>query len=183
MTSLLRRIFLPVIWWALLGTAAAAAAPPTRASLIGAWRLVGIDYRGPHGRLEDPFYHRGSTGLLVYDESGMMSVQIAGANRAVTRVPAARPEAPAATGDDARARAAAFDSYYAYFGTWEFDAAGATVVHHVERALIPSEDGVSYSQQVGFEDGRLVMTNRHRESDGEYVRTKTWERIGGAALP
>jgi len=165
MQSLRIRLLMTALWAVLLGAGAASAGSPTRARLIGAWRLVSIDYRGPEGTLEDPFYHRGSTGLLVYDASGAMSVQIAAADRPALAVassrsgPATEPPKP---GQDARG--AAFDSYYAYYGSWTFDATNSTVVHHVERALIPAEDGASYSQQVSLAEGRLVMTNRHREA-------------------
>ena len=40
----------------------------TREGLIGVWRLVRIDYSGPHGSTVDPFYQAGSTGLLIYDQ-------------------------------------------------------------------------------------------------------------------
>ena len=148
--------------------AAPRAAPPERAQLVGAWRLLGIEYRGPGGALEDPFYHRGSGGLLIYDASGVMSVQIAGAARPAVAVTAARPAA---------ALTVVPDGYYAYYGTWELDAGRSMVVHHVDRALYSGEEGDSYSQEVQVTEGRLVMTNRHREADGEYVRTKTWERV------
>ena len=86
--------------------------------------------------------------------------------------------APAAAATAAVA-ATALDSYYAYYGSWELDTARATVTHHVLHALYATEEGSGYTQEVALVDGRLVMTNRHREADGEYVRTKTWERVAG----
>jgi hypothetical protein len=151
-----------------------AAGHVTRHDLAGAWRLVRIDYRGPRGALEDPFYHRGSAGLLMYDRSGAMSVQIAGVDRPALEVPAARPA------EGGAAAATTLDSYYAYYGTWDLDTVRATVTHHVTHALYATEDGSGYTQEVALIDGRLVMTNRHREGDGEYVRTKTWERVAGS---
>jgi tetratricopeptide (TPR) repeat protein len=154
---------------------AAAAAPLTRADLIGSWRLVRIDYTGPKGALEDPFYHGGSTGLLTYDASGSMSVQIAAAIRPALPIPATRP-VNAASIPDAHAKAAAIDSYYAYFGTWDFDADHSSVTHHISSALIPAETGESYSQDVRLEGNTLTFTNRKRAADGVYVRTKIWQR-------
>lgn len=171
-----------------LSSASAAAATPVggatglrREDLIGSWRLASIDYAGPRGPLEDPFYHRDCSGTLTYDAAGTMSVQIAGSKRPALSVPAERGTGVLANSMDARAKAAAIDSYYAYFGTWDLDPAGATLVHHVKSALIPAEAGMSYSQSVVLTDGQLVMTNRQTKSDGEYVRRKTWVRVGGAA--
>src|ERR1700749_1084230 len=58
--------------------------------LVGAWRLVSIDYRAPDGASVDPFYQPDSTGLIIYDASGWMSVHIAGPHRQAWKVPASR---------------------------------------------------------------------------------------------
>ena len=42
---------------------------------IGAWRLVAFEEEGPDGELIHP-YGKDATGLLIYDPSGRMSVQI-----------------------------------------------------------------------------------------------------------
>jgi tetratricopeptide (TPR) repeat protein len=157
-------------------TAAISAAPPlTREDLIGSWRLVRIEYRGPRGVIDDPFYHARSTGLLTYDASGSMSVQIAAGVRPVLSIPASRP-VRAAPRSEEHAKAAALDSYYAYFGTWDFDATRSSVTHHVSYALIPAEIGMSYSQDVKLDGSTLTFTNRQKSADGEYVRTKYWQR-------
>jgi hypothetical protein len=145
--------------------------------LIGAWRLVSMDYRGPDKSSVDPFYQPDSTGLIVYDPSGWMSVHIAGPHRQAWKVPASRQPT---TGDpqDSALKAAAFDTYYAYFGTWEFDETRAVVTHHVISALLPAEDGQSYAQQVTLENGRLIFTTRSGPPGRETVRRKIWERLG-----
>ncbi len=160
-----------------VGTGSAASAAPliSREDLIGSWRLVRIEYRGPKGALDDPFYHAGSTGLLTYDASGAMSVQIAAGSRPTLSIPATRPLNAAAIPDE-RAKAAALDSYYAYFGTWELDAEHSSVTHRVSSALIPAEIGMSYAQDAKIEGGMLTFTNRQKGADGEYVRTKYWQR-------
>src|SRR5271154_5702692 len=89
----------------------------TRQELIGAWRLVSIQILGPHGPVPDPFYNAGSSGMLVYDASGWMSVQIAGQPRPAMDAAASRPT-PTDTAEAARLKAAVLDTYYAYFGTW-----------------------------------------------------------------
>ena len=148
-----------------------------REQLIGAWRLVSMDYRGPDNSSVDPFYQPGSTGLLIYDSSGWMSVHIVGPHRQAWKVPVSR--LPATGNPQERAlKAAAFDTYYAYFGTWEFDEAHAVVTHHVASALLPAEVGQSYAQQIALENGRLIFTTRTGPKGRETVRRKIWERAG-----
>jgi hypothetical protein len=151
--------------------------------LIGAWRLVGIEYSGPKGASVDPFYQADSGGIIVYDASGWMSVHIAAPHRVSWEVPGSR-LSPPASAKDAELKAAAFDTYYAYFGTWEFDEATSVVTHHVVSALIPAETGLSYPQKVTLDKGRLVFTNRSGKKGEETVRRKIWERaelVTGAA--
>jgi hypothetical protein len=166
------------------GGASPAVAPAslTREDLIGVWRLVRVDYAGPKGPLEDPFYHSDSTGLLTYDRSGWMSVHIVAGVRPNLTIPAIRAVGGASLPGDAQmaAKAATLDTYYAYFGTWDYDEPRSTVTHHVSAALIPAETGVSYSQGAALKDGTLVLTTRQETVDGEFVRRKIWERVGPA---
>jgi len=155
---------------------AGAAAHVTRQQLIGAWRLVSIEYIGPRGPAADPFYQIDSTGIIVYDASGWMSVHIAAPHRQAWEVPASR-AGPAESVRDARRKAAAFDTYYAYFGTWEFDEAASVATHHVRSSLIPAETGLTYEQKVELEGGRLIFTTRSGKEGRESVRRKIWERI------
>ena len=144
----------------------------TRHDLIGAWRLVDIEVQGPAGRGRDPFYGTGSRGLLIYDASGWFSVQIEGSDRLPVPVPAARP-VPAEGEVALRAKAAALDSYYAYYGTWSFDAATSTVTHHAKGALYPGEDVAVYPQHVEVRGRQMIFTRTQNGS----VQTKRWERL------
>jgi hypothetical protein len=146
-----------------------------RQLLIGTWKLLRIEYTGSNGSHVDPYYQADSTGLLIYDESGWMSVHIAAPNRrpwepAVSRLPADQ----AANG---ALKIAAFDSYYAYYGTWDFNESASVVTHHVVDSLIPFEDGANFAQVVSFEEGRLVFTVRSVERGAATVRRKVWERV------
>jgi hypothetical protein len=138
--------------------------------LIGAWRLVDIEVQGPAGREPDPFYGNGTHGLLIYDASGWFSVQIENAARPNLKVPAVRP-VPAASEADSKA----LHSYYAYFGTWSFDPATATVTHHAKGALYPSEDAAVYPQHVEVVGRRMTFS---RTQNGKTQR-KLWERVSG----
>lgn len=153
-----------------------AGSPPqlTREDLIGTWRLVALSYSGPNATHADPFYQPGSTGILIYDRSGWMSVQISAPRRQAVDIPADR-RVPGEAGERDR-KASAFDTYYAYYGTWSFDPANLSVTHHVTGALIAAETGRDYTQLVGLERGRLVLTTRTGPPGQEAVREKIWQR-------
>jgi hypothetical protein len=76
-------------------------------------------------------------------------------------------------------KAAAFDTYYSYSGTWDFDEATSVITHHVKSSLIPAETGLNYAQQATLESGRLVFTVRSGSKGEETVRRKIWERVSG----
>jgi hypothetical protein len=152
----------------------------TRQQLIGAWRLVSIQRTGPNGPMNDPFYNADPTGVLIYDRSGWMSVQIAGKPRPSMEVPASRPARPH-TAEIAQLEAAVLDTYYAYAATWNYDEATSTVTHHVKSSLISGEDGMSYSQTVTLEGGNLVFTIRQVGPGGATAQRKVWKRISNSA--
>jgi Lipocalin-like domain len=171
-----------LLWLSCLRPSPGDAAPPDVArintagqQLIGAWRLAAIEYSGPQGETADPYYQAGSSGILIYDSSGWMSVQITAQNRRKWEVPAVR--VPRATERDAALKAEAFDTYYSYYGTWDFDAATSVVTHHVKSSVIPAETGLDYTQTVTLENGRLIFTVRSGSPGMETVRKKVWERL------
>ena len=148
----------------------------TQQDLIGAWRLADIDVEGASGREVDPFYGRGSRGLMIYDASGWFSVQIEASDRPQVQVPSLRP-VPEQSESAARLKAAALDSYYAYYGTWSFDPATSTVTHHAKGALYPSEAGADYAQHVEVTGRYMIFTRKQGSGDRSTLQTKRWERI------
>jgi hypothetical protein len=161
----------------LLCATASSVARITRGDLIGAWRLVSIEFSGDKGPVPDPFYQTGSTGIIIYEPGGLMSVQIVAPDRRTWAVPDSRVGRTAPT-LDAALEAAAFNTYYAYFGTWELDEARSVMIHHVQSSLIPSESGVTYSQTVSLVGDRLIFVNEGRYLGHRTVRKKIWERAG-----
>ena len=143
--------------------------------LLGAWRLVAIEFAGPGKETIDPFYQAGSSGMIIYDPSGWMSVQISAPNRRSWEVPPVR--VPMAAGTSDRLKAKAFDTYYAYIGTWHYDAATSVMTHHLKWSLVPAEAALSYDQIVTLENGRLVFTTRSGSAGVQTVRKKIWERV------
>jgi len=138
--------------------------------LIGAWRLVSIDYSGPNGALTDPDFGPNPEGIIIYDKSGWMSVQIVTANRPAMVRPATRASG-SATPEEASAKAAAFDTYYAYFGTWTYDAAKSVITHHLKSSLLPYEAALDKRREVSLEGGRLKLTVHTQEMGRQSARS------------
>jgi hypothetical protein len=149
----------------------------TRRDLIGTWRLLSIRLVGSNGSTVDPFFGTDPTGILIYDPSGWMSVQIAEGQRPAMDAPASfvSRATPGETAEDAQLKASVLDTYYAYFGTWRFDEDTSSVVHDVKSSLIPGESGKSYSQTVSLVGGQLVFSRP--TSNGAIVQEKVWERV------
>ncbi len=154
------------------------AAHATRQELVGAWRLVSIQIMGPDGPMIDPFYNSDPAGILVYDASGWMSVQIVGQPRPAMEASASRPPRTE-TASDALLKAAVLDTYYAYFGTWDFDEAASRVTHHIQSSLISGETGMSYTQTVALEGDELIFTTKREVAGVATVQKKVWRRIAG----
>ena len=104
----------------------------------GAWRLVSIETVKPNGDVIYPFYGKHPEGLLIYDQSGWMSVQIVSDPAPTVPTADSREEFLAAPSDQ---KTRAIDGYYAYFGTWTVDATKSTVTHHIQTSLYPAERG------------------------------------------
>jgi Lipocalin-like domain len=174
--------FLTVFTFAAL-SALAQSAPgshPNRQTLLGAWRLVSIAYSGPNGALVDPVFGANSQGLIIYDPSGWMSVQIFSPDRPTMPRPASRiTDSAAAVANSVKA--AAFDSYYAYFGTWEYDYGTATITHHLKSSLLPYETGVDYRRSVSISGGRLELTVSNQVNGESRKRVLIWERAASGS--
>ena len=136
----------------------------------GTWKLVAWRRVSEDGTTSYPL-GKDATGQLIYTPNGVMAVQIAAAGR---------PELP--TGDplggEAEARAAAYSTYLAYFGTYEVTA--GTIVHHVDQCLFPNWSGDVQTRPFSREDGQLILrTPPMRVADGTTVVNElAWEPSG-----
>src|SRR5580698_8044070 len=99
--------------------------------LVGAWRLVSVEGSDPtfHFAFDHP------TGVIIYDRSGWMSVQI---DVKGTR----KPFANGPVGGTDEEKAYAFDNYFAYYGAYTLDLKAQTVTHHLQDASRPNSRGV-----------------------------------------
>jgi lipocalin-like protein len=113
--------------------------------LIGAWRYAGTTVDGElRADRGDP------RGIIIYDASGHMAVQI---------VP----------GREARANAPA-SQFIAYFGTYSIDERAGTVTHHREGDLRPDGE-IDAVRKYEFVGDRLILRPVDR------VQEIMWERI------
>lgn len=144
---------------------------PAMARLVGVWRLEAIRDRLPDGRIEDhPDFGPSPSGLIVYTESGHVSVQFMRSGRASWL----KEDDPTET-----ERAQAARGYSAYAGRYEVDEAAGVVLHDVETALIPNRVGVTLTRSFSFEGERLMLSPPRFLRDGiEIHRTLVWRRVG-----
>jgi hypothetical protein len=167
-------VVLLILFW-LAATSAAPSPDDLSKKFLGAWRLVSIE-GNPPGRTN--FYDR-PTGLIMYDPSGHMSVNIVlKADR--------KPFAPYTKGvltATTEEKATAFDSYAAYFGTFTVDAKAGTVSHHLENNLIPGRQGTDNVRWFEFQgDNRLYLIPVEDGKGGVLARKDAtyrllWERL------
>ena len=142
--------------------------------LVGAWRLVSIETLRTNGEVIYPFYGRHPEGLLIYDPSGWMSVQIVSDPKPLVPKADSREDFLAATPTD---KAAAADGYYAYFGTWTVDAAKSTVTHHIEQSFYPGEQGETAVRRMSISGNFLTLIAKTHEMGEDHERKLVWERL------
>jgi hypothetical protein len=142
---------------------------------VGTWRLVSIE-GNPPGRTN--VYDR-PTGMIMYDPSGHMCVNIVLKADRKPFPPYTKGLLTATTEE----KAAAFDGYAAYFGTFVVDAKVGTVTHHLEDNLVPGRRGTDNVRWFEFQgDDRLLLIPIEDGKGGALARKDAsykllWERI------
>ena len=119
----------------------------TREHLFGTWRFDEwtIERDGKVNRPMQP----NPDGMIIYIPNGVMSVAMYSGGRKPF------PSTDIKKQPDA-AKAAAFDSYFHYAGTWEV--VGNTVVHHLTSALNPNMVGTEQVRHVELDGDRLTLS-------------------------
>ena len=142
--------------------------------LLGAWRLVSVEGISPVRHI--PYDH--PTGLIIYDKSGWMSVQIA--------VKGDRKPFAAGLGSGTQEeKAEAFDSYFSYYGPYTIDLKAQTITHHLKGYSYPTSTEVNNVRWYEFQgNDRLILTPTEDGKGGKINRTHAtykliWERIKG----
>ena len=156
----------------LVSTAGAQSNDDPANRLVGVWRLVSVEGLSPTNQ----FVYDHPRGMIIYEASGRMSVQIASIG---DRKPFAKGPAAGTTDE----KAAAFDSYSGYYGTYTVDAQAGTVTHHIEDGSNPSSrgrDNVRWFELQG--KNRIVLIPTEDGRGGRIARKDatyklTFERI------
>jgi len=133
--------------------------PSPSERVVGTWMLESIDTR--RADTGEPVARETSdqfVGLLIYDASGHMAVQI---DRS-----ASIPDRP----------------YTAYLGTYTVDAADGLVVHHVQTSTVASYTGTDLRREYELRDSgdTLVLRNRRLAFGSDSVPVVTeliWRRV------
>lgn len=142
--------------------------------LIGAWRLISVETKRANGEVSYPFYGKHPQGLLIYDDSGWMSVQIVSDPNPVVPTASSREEFLKASPAE---KEKAVDGFYAYYGTWSVDASGSTVTHHIRQSLYPGERGEEGVRRLILEGNRLTLSADAHEMGETHQRILVWERV------
>jgi hypothetical protein len=139
-----------------------AMSPEVANALIGTWRVVEFADLDKDGKWVDWFGEH-PRGYFVYDATGHVHIQI-------MKVPPL-PPFPEANSDDgkpptAEHALAAYNSFFAYFGTYTVDTEIGVVTHHVEGSLSPDYTDTDQPRPFRLKGDRLEI------GDG-----KTWRRV------
>jgi hypothetical protein len=140
---------------------------------VGAWRLVSYEFRDDECNISHPF-GEDTLGLIIYDRSGMMSVQII------------RHDRPLFPSEDMFGAApetviAAFEGLNTYYGTFEVDEARHIVTHQVQGASMPNRSGSAQVRHYEFMDDLLVLKTPPRLLDGKMLTgVLVWKKIAKA---
>lgn len=135
---------------------------------IGAWRLVAFEEEGPDGEVVYP-YGKDAAGLLIYNSSGCMSVQIMRRDRA--SLSSADWQSLPAEGIKT-----AIEGFTAFFGSYEVDEPNNVVIHRVEGHVLPESVGKVLRREFTFSGDLLIL----KPSPNRRV---IWERITARGNP
>lgn len=139
---------------------------------IGVWRLVSYEYRTEEGEIRTPFGEN-PKGVIMYDATGFMSVQIMSAERVTFSTE------DLFVASEAEVRSA-FEGLNTYYGPFTVDETTKTVTHHLEGASMPNREGAQQKRQYEFEGNRLTLRATPRLLKGEVLTgVLIWERIVG----
>lgn len=145
-------------------------------SFVGVWKLISCDAIRRNGSVL-PIYGKNPVGRLYYDTAGNMSVHIMKAGR-----PKFKDETKfRATPSEMRA---AYESYEAYFSTYQVDEEHCIINHTVIGGLFPNWTSSLQARHYEFEGNRLILSTDPigYVSKEKTVVTLVWERINNLLL-
>ena len=139
------------------------------AALIGSWDLVSVENRASDGTVSKPF-GAAPVGRITYSADGRMSAQIMRAGRASFA------SNELYGGSNAEKRSA-YDSFIAYYGSFEVNSATHVVIHHVIGSLFPNWSGRDQRRRYAIRGEQLMLSTRPFIAQGKEVTAYVlWRR-------
>ena len=139
------------------------------AQLVGSWMLVSYEDREASGTPVFP-YGRAPAGLLIYDATGHMAVQMM------------KTPPPDVASDDwdrftTQEKVALFDGYVAYFGRFEVDSTRKVVTHLPTADLSRLYIGRREERHYELTADRLVLSETWVQSGKKWSGVRVFERV------
>jgi hypothetical protein len=135
---------------------------------VGAWKLISFERRTAAGEVTYPM-GQNPVGRITYDALGRMSAQLMRPDR-----PKFQSASPAKW--SAEEKAAAFDGFIAYYGTFSVSETERVVIHHVEASLYPHWVGTDLRRFYEFSGNQLIL-RAVNGSGGQGTESRlVWER-------
>jgi hypothetical protein len=143
-------------------------------AIVGSWEIEAVESRNDDGSVDHPF-GPAPRGLLVYTPEGLVTVHLAGTNRARF----ASEDHLKGTPDELKM---AFATYVAYFGRFELNEAEGVILHHVEGSAFPNWVGNVQRRNISLEGDRLTLSTQPMMI-GDRTRTSVlvWRRSARAS--
>jgi hypothetical protein len=140
--------------------------------LIGAWELVSFASTLPDGRTVSPL-GRGAHGTIVYAQNGLVSVNLARADR-----PSPGADKLFSLRADGYVAAAA-RGYMAYAGRFEVDEERALAIHHFDMCIDPSLIGTVQERHIRLFDDKLELSviDPPQGNGVDFPSTLLWRRL------
>ena len=135
---------------------------------VGAWKLISFERRTAAGEVTYPM-GQNPAGRLTYDALGRMSAQIMRPDR-----PKFQAGSPASWSADEKA--AAFDGFIAYYGTFSVSETDRVVIHHVEASLYPHWVGTDQRRLYEFSGSQLILRAQNGSGGAGTESRLVWER-------
>lgn len=135
---------------------------------IGAWRLLAFEEEKPDGQIAYP-YGKDPAGLLTYDSSGRMSVQVMRRDRE----PLSSPDWQSLPAEEVKT---AIEGFTAFFGSYEIDTENGFVIHRVEGHVLPESVGKVLRREFTFSGDVLILKPSP-------TRRVVWQRIPSVSSP